>query len=241
MWCEDEKIKTVKDLYDYAVENQTELLSDFQSQEPVLYDFWQGYIQGHDSYDRYFCTKYKNWYFFDQDGSETVEEVFTAFVQAVEDFLTVNDKRLTEIYKVELMTVQEASVIADYMVTEEKEGERTVEREYVSGTRSDSTSDTVGEKTDTTTDQIMAFNSSAFADKNKSTTEYGEQENSGSFTKGEQTDNEDVTENTGHTITTIGSKTNPYENMTKYLEAWNGYSFYGSVFREIASELLLIN
>lgn len=240
LWFTDQKIKTVKDMYDYAVENQEELLSGFTSTQSVLYDFWANYLTNNELYDRAFCTKYKNFFYFDQDGSETIEDVFDRFVQAVEDFLTLNDKKYTELFKIELMTVPDNSVLNDYKIVETKEGEKTVEREYVSGDRTDRNSVTTGARTDTTTNQTMAYNSSAFVDASKSTDVKGEEDDSSAFEKGEQTDNESVSEDTGHTITTTGIKGSPYENMQKYIEAWDGYSFYTMVFRDIAKELLLL-
>ena len=235
----NQRVKTVKDLYDYAVENQEELLGDWQSSS-TDYDFWLKYTTDSFIYDRAFCTRYKNWYFFDQTGEETVAEVFQRFTEAVTDFLTLNDKKYTELFKVEMLSVQTSSVLSDYTITEEVEAERTINRDYTSGQRQDSESETIGARTDTTTNQVMAYNSSTFVDSSKSTDVLGSQSNSSSYTKGSQIDSDDTTDNLGSSKTTTGTNNNPYENMLKYIGAWDGFSFYTMIFREIAAEFLLV-
>ena len=235
----EQRVKTVKDLYDYAVENNEELLGNWQSSSSE-YDFWLKYTADSSVYDRAFCNRYKNWYYFDQTGEETIAEIFQRFNEAVTDFLTLNDKKFTELFKVEMLSVQGSSVLSDYTITEEVEAERTINREYTSGGRQDSDSETIGGRTDTTTNQVMAFNSSNFVDSSKSTDVIGSQTNSSSYTKGEQSDTDDTTDTLGSSKITSGTNSNPYENMLKYIEAWNGFSFYTMIFREIAAEFLLV-
>ena len=103
MFQTEQRVKTIKDLYDYAVENSEELLGNWQSS--ATDDFWLPYVLENDLYDRFFCSRYKNWYYFDQTGDETVAEVFQNFVNAVTDFLMVNDKRFSEMFKVEQLTI----------------------------------------------------------------------------------------------------------------------------------------
>ena len=237
MWTE-QRVKTIKDLYDYAVENSEELLGTWQSSF-VDEDFWLPYTLDNEVYDRVFCNKYKNWYYFDQTGDETVAEVFERFVTAITDFLTLNDKRYHELFKVELMSVDSQTILADYTLTKETDSERTIDRDYISGARQDSASETLGSRTDTVTNQVMAFNSSTFADSSKSTDVMGQQLNSSSANKGSQTDNEDVTDTLGSTVTMVGSNTNPYENMQKFIDTWDGYSFYSMIFRNMAAEFLI--
>ena len=239
MFQTEQRIKTIKDLYDYAVEHNEELLGDWQSSFSDN-DFWLPYILDNETYDRFFCTRYKNWYFFDQTGSETVAEVFQSFVNAINDYLTVNDKRFAEIFKVEQLTITSDMIYQDYFTHRETESERTLDRDYVSGSRSDSSSDTIGGKTDTTTNQVMAYNSVSFVDSSKSSDVLGSQTNSSSATKGQQTDTEDVTDTYGSETNVTGANSNPFENMQKFIKVWNGYSFYSMVFREIAKELLLV-
>ena len=237
MWTE-QRIKTIKDLYDYAVENNEDLLGTWQSSF-VDEDFWLPYSLNSTVYDRAFCTKYKNWYFFDQTGEETVEEVYERFVEAVTDFLTLNDKKYHELYRVELLTIDPKTILSDYTLTKEKEEERIIDRDYISGARQDSGSETLGSRTDTTTNQVMAFNSNTFVDSGKSTDVSGQQLNSSTMNKGSQTDNEDVTDTLGSTVTMVGSNNNPYENMQKFIEIWDGYSFYSMIFRNLAAEFLI--
>lgn len=235
----EQRVKTVKDLYDYAVEHNEELLGNWQSSSSE-YDFWLKYTADSSTYDRAFCNKYKNWYYFDQTGSETVEEVFNRFTEAVTDYLTLNDKKFTELYKVELLTIDNRSILSDHTMSQQINTERGIEREYVSGPRQDATSDTSGERTDTTLVQQMAYNSVAFADTDKTTDTVGNQTDSSTFNKGAQTDTEGTTDTLKSSMSVTGSNDNPYENMLKYIESWDSFSFYTMIFRELASELLLV-
>lgn len=238
MFQTEQRVKTIKDLYDYAVENNEELLGNWQSS--ATDDFWLGYVLENTLYDRFFCSRYKNWYYFDQTGDETVAEVFQNFVNAVTDFLTLNDKRFSEMFKVEQLTITSDMIYQDYFSHRETDSERTLDREYVSGEREDSTVDDIGSREDTVTGKVMAFNSSTFQDANKSEDYIGPQSNTSRLTKGQQTDGEDVTDTYGSESYVQGANNNPFENMQKFLKVWNGYSFYSMVFREIAKELLLV-
>ena len=235
----DERIKTVKDMYDYASENSIALLSEYLS-STVIASFWDEYVNNFELYDQIFCTRYKNLFFFDQDGTEDVDNVTSRFIDAVDGLLRINNKRYNELYKIEGLSIQSNSILSDYNMTEEKSAERGVEREYVSGARQDTSENTSGEREDVTTDQIMAYNSNSFVDQAKSTFEKGAEEDSSEYNKGEQTDNEDVSETSGRTITTSGTKGNPYENMDKFITAWDAYSFYGKIFEDIAKAFLLV-
>lgn len=238
MYClEEQKIITVKDMFDFASDTLVPLLGSYQL---VTYDFWSEYMSNFEEYDKLFCTMYKNFFYFDQDGTEPVDDVFERFCDSVNGLLMMNRKKYAELYKIELLTIDGSSILSDYKITEEKENERGVEREYVSGERQDTGEDVSGQRTDVETNQVMAFNSTEFVDSTKTTDQKGSETDTTEYNKGEQTDTENVSETGSHTITTTGTKGNPYENMTKYMEAWDSYSFYRKIFNDIAAEFLLL-
>ena len=237
----DEHIVTVAEMGKYARTHNKSLLGDYTDSQ-IIEEFMENYWRNTDVYDPLFIRKYKNYFYFDQTGEEDVEDVYEAFSDGVMAFLLLNEKKYAQLFKIEGLTTEIGSetILSDYKITESKEGDREVERWYVSGARQDTSENTSGEREDVTTDQIMAYNSNSFVDQGKSTFEKGTEEDSSEYNKGSQTDQEEVSETNGHNITTSGTKGNPYENMEKFITAWDAYSFYGKIFEDIAKAFLLL-
>lgn len=244
-WSMDKTVKTVWDMYEYCKENHLPLLSSFQSQS--LNDYMDYYADHQAIMDYRFAKMFKDYRYYDQDidGTNPIDEVTDNFIDEVIGFFLVNDVKLSLKFRVEDTLIDATNNTYNFMndvnITETKEGERSAEREYVSGTREDGNEMTSGERTDTSTEQVMAYNSSTFADTAKTTNVKGAQEDSNTFTKGEQTDNETVGTTESHTITTKGSRGNMTANIEKYNKTWANYeSFWNYVFKEIAKELLIV-
>lgn len=234
--------RTVKDLYNWQ-ENQGEelyLLSDFTSSS-LTNDFWFEYKDNHEYYDKYFARRYKSFRFYGQDidGDNPVEDVYEEFNEAVKTFLMLNDKKYTELYKIEVLA-NNVSPTGDYSITETKSGTKTIDTEYVSGSRQDSSTDNIGAESSTVIDSTKAYNSTEFIEVGKSVSSTQPRTDSTSATKGQQTDTEDKDYTEAHTITTTGTKDNPSENLEKYKEVWSSFSFYSMVFDDICKELLLV-
>lgn len=90
------------------------------------------------------------------------------------------------------------------------------------GSHNDTERSTRGSYTDTTSNSI------------------GSQSSSNTFDKGEQTDDENRNENENERIYIKGYKENPVKNLEMFRRYWNGYSFYGDIFKDIAKEILLV-
>lgn len=240
MWNCRNVQRTVYDLYKYAVEEGENLFPQFTSEVAPLTDFWADFVDHQDLYEKYFAKRYKSYRYYDQDieGDNPVEDVLDDFQDAVLAFLHLNDKKYTQLYKIEL--INNMNPLDDYSITETKTGTKNTDREYVSGQREDRSSQTLGAYDDTTLNQVMAFNSQDFVDSSKTTNSMDERINSSVYNKGEQTDTEDtdVSESTSRTET--GYKNNPVETLIQYKEAWDGFSFYASIFDDICKELLLV-
>ena len=240
MWNCRNVQRTVNDLYLYAKENDTPLLTNFVSVVDPVNDFWDNYVDNYETYDWYFAKMFKNYRYFDQDveGDNPVEDVFADFQMAVTNLLMLKDKAYTQLFKIESATIP--SPTSDYDITEERG--KTIETygSYVSGQREDTSGETIGQRTNTDTSQIMAYNSTDFVDQSKDTMQYGSQTNSGSLTKGEQTNTESRAETTTVTNHISGTKNNPNEMLNSYVDTWNNYSFYKVVFMDICKELLLV-
>lgn len=239
-WMDNQKIITVSDMYEYAKENDIALLSTFSTGTSSATDFWVPYLYDSEKYDRAFCMRYKNFFFFDQDGKELVDDVVDRFVQSVEDFLLLNKKKYSELYKIEKFVFAQNDILTDYNIDAWKEDVRDISREYVSGEREDSDTLDHSQVNSTTTDYVKAYNSNTFVSANESVTNTAPIVDVRDFLKGEQTDTETVNDEGSFRTGTKGNKNSMYDNMLKFLEVWDGYSFYGNIFKDIAAEFLLL-
>lgn len=237
MLCDFYKWFDVKEMSAYAKENDLKLLSDFDG------DFWSDYIENSSDYDRAFTRMYKSYRYYDQEPfseESTISEVTNNFIDAVHDYLLMNEKRFSELYRIKVLDDEDISLLNDYNITEVMDRTKVYDGDYVYGQRSDSTSDTIGSRSDDVVNQKEGFNSSAFNDNSKRINTQGQQINSSSVTKGQQTDTDDHTEDDDYTLTKSGSVGNPYDNITKFQKVWTNFEFMQYIFRQICAELLLV-
>ena len=240
MWNCRNVQRTVYDLYKYAVEEGENLFPQFSSEVAPLTDFWADFVDHQDLYEKYFAKRYKSYRYYDQDidGDNPVEDVLDDFQDAVLAFLHLNDKKYTQLYKIEL--INNMNPLDDYSITETKTGTKNSGRTYTSGAREDHGSQIIGEYEDTTLGQVMAFNSSNFVDNAKTINSGDGRTDSNNFNKGQQVDTDDIDIDESSSRTESGYKSNPVETLTKYKEAWDGFSFYATIFDDICKELLLV-
>lgn len=256
---------TVEDIYNYCKQNAIPLLSTFSA------PFWGQYILDYEKYDRYFYRRYKTFAYFNQNPIDNTDiaSVTDDFINAVYDYLMVNEKNYTELFKIQLLNFG-GNIQYDFYSEETKKNIRTIFGDYVSGVRTDSGYLTQGGSTDTVQDVIgghtvtgnnsterqkMAFDSYSYINDNKetenesqsvssrtdtSTTTKGSKVDSKTEVKGEQKDNKNENESVNGTITTKGYKENPVANLERFRKFWNGYSFYGDIFYDISREILVL-
>ena len=239
MWNYQNVQRTVKDLYDYKMTRQPPARKNLLP----LYNapFWNDYNENYMIYDEYFARKYKNFRFFGQDveGDNSVEQVYEDFQLSLTAYFMINEKKYTELYRVETMS-ETLSPTGDYHMTETKTGSKDIQSEYVSGSRSDSGSETIGQQDSSTVNSTKAYNSADFVEVTKSENSSEPRTNTTSATKGQQVDTEDRGYTESHTVTTTGTAGDPNENMQKYIETWSNFSFYSIIFEDICKEFLLI-
>ena len=235
MWNLKYVVRNVNDMYNYAKENSLKLLSDYSA------DFWQDYITNSEEYDKIFKRMFKTYVYYDQDitGDNPIEDVTEEFIDAVKGFLFVNRKRFEELYKL-YTTEEEINPYYNQYLKQTRSGSRNVFAESELGARTDSSTLTSGSRTDTTVNQVMAFNSTDFVDANKQTNTKGQEIDSTSDTKGAETDTQKVNEETGNVIIMEGATSNITENARRFKDMWSGYEFYTYIFKEICKEFLLI-
>ena len=268
MWNLTNVQRTVKDLYDWQethphAGSPRYLLSDFTSSVDMQNDFWSEYRTNHSMYDWFFARRYKNFRYYGQDieGDNPVEDVYEDFVNEIKIFLRINDKKYSELYKIEKMN-NTISPTGDYNITETYTGSRSIDTEYVSGAREDESEYVSGSRQDSSSyvkgaestqrvDSTKAFNSTTFVEVDKSVTDTGsrsdsetsskgQQTDTSTLNKGEQTNTEEKNYTDSHSVNTNGTQTNPSENLEKYKQAWSSFSFYSMIFDDICKALLLV-
>ena len=221
-------------MYVYAKDISLPLLSNFDS------TFWSEYLTNYARYDKIFNNRYKSFRYFNQDPyneDNTIINVTTNFIDDVYGHLLLNSKKYSQLY--ELYRLNDIDLINDFYTEETFTGGRNINGAYVSGARTDSTSDVYGARQGVDETSIMAFNSTEYAKNNKVENNENAHTDTRNFTKGSQSDSDTRQETTTNRNITKGYKENPSKNIKEYLGVWNSYEFYEYIFRQIANELLL--
>ena len=252
-------LKTVKDMYESAVLKDTALLSTYSG------DFWNEYIQNHKEYDRLFMRMFKNFIYFLQDGSESIDVVLTNFVEDVKLHLMVNSKKYSELYRTYIVSDNDYMLLDNYNVKETMSKQNSNEGSDVLGERNDVTNDTIGAITTNTTStigeqtnseikKVSPYDSNSFNNESGTDSNFGTRSDSGNtttnehtdnltFTKGQQTDSHNNNSTESYELTrkgNIGVQTGA-DMLKKHDSFWTSYEFYTMIFKDICKELLLVD
>ena len=223
---------TVKDMVNYALENNLKLLSTYGTGLEENIDFWKNYRENSEVYDKLFPKLFKNYRYYDQDidnEEETIQEVTEDFIQTVGTFLMVNQKKYEELKRINDIAFTD-KLLEDVDYTRQDNGST------VLGNRVDSTSSVSGQRTGTLQEQVYPFESTTPSDSSKNTTVKGQETDTDTFNKGQETD-------TNANTTTVHGKMGGLTKdqvIDKHLNTWNKYEYYLAIFNDIAKEFLLV-
>lgn len=134
----------IKDIASYNKEENKMMLSNYDA------DFWKPYRDHYNYFDRLFMKKYRSWFPMDQEGD--LEEVATDFTFDVKAWLMINDKRYSELYRIQTIADDEKYSLTDNVYETEtitEEGEHSSEFNKGSQTDTEDLSATKGQQTDT--------------------------------------------------------------------------------------------
>ena len=173
----DENVYTIGDIYNKNKTDETLMLSNYPA------DFWAPYRNNNTYFDRRFKSMYKSWFPFDQDSDEGLAAVADAFRLDVYAHLMANDKRYSELFRVNTIADNDAYSLVnnvDYtetrLRTEGRDGENvkgsetitdTGANQYGAQTVNTGVDETRGSRTDTSEQTTSAFNSSTYEPKDK--------------------------------------------------------------------------
>ena len=154
---EDKNVYTVADIFAQNKSDNKKMLSDYPA------DFWQAYRNNSGYFDRRFKVMFKSWFPYDQDAEEGRESVADDFRFDVYSHLMANDKRYSELYRVNVIPDDTAYSLTNNVDYTETYEEATHNENEVNK----------GQQTDTNT-SVREYGEQTVTDTNVN--EYGEQE-----------------------------------------------------------------
>ena len=193
----------VKDMYDVNYTASTKMLSDFTSSAEEA-DFWEEYRTNYARYDKLFTRLFASFFYFMQEDEQTAAQVTNAFRDDVYNHLMVNDKKYSELYRVQCIPDDVYSLTNNYDMTETMDkdgtdnqdntyGSRSDSGSYTKGSRTDSTNTTVGQQTTTVNGKVAPYDSSDYANNTQDETVAGQRQDSMGYTEGQQLDSSSST------------------------------------------------
>lgn len=192
----------IKDIYTYAKSNNLKLFGNVSA-----FSFMDEYNSNSVALDYLFNKKFSSFLFLtDFPKSATLANVYADFTTAVNAHLVLNNKRYSELYRVQLLAESAYDIVNNYDLHENVSRETSGSNSLSRGARSDSdaygaksTSDNYGARTDSTTvengaqsstteKEVAGFNSPDYVDADKESVSIAANTSGGSTTKGAQAD-----------------------------------------------------
>ena len=224
-------------MFQRTQEQQTPLLSNYTSL------FWEVYKANYTDFDIYFKTKYKSFFFLEQEEDETLDAVISNWLDVVKSHLRVNDKRYNELFRIQVVPDDDSySIVENYYLEETYNGNNDNQGTNASGQRTDVVNFEQGNQKQTNLDSISAHNTSSLNSRNKSEVETGTRNDITQTTQGGQEFTSHSTNTDSHSLIrhgAIGTQTAD-QVLEIHQRVWeNSFKFYDLVFSELANYLTL--
>ena len=194
---EDDKVYTIKDIQKYTNEHNVKMLSEYDA------DFWKGYKSNYQYFDRLFMKRFTSWYPFDQDPVDGLASIQQDFTFDVYSHLLANDKRYSELWRVNVIPDNEAYSLTnnvDYTETYSETNGRDITFNKGAETDTEDLEHVKGSQTNT--EDLSRVKGS------QTDTEDLE------FVKGSETDTEDLSKTLGEHETETKNSTSAYNSST---------------------------
>lgn len=191
-----EKRSRVKEIYDYCKENDIPMLSSYNA------DFWGLYVDNYNYFDKLFCNSYKSFMAFSNDEGNVAENTID-WIFDVASWLKANDKRYSELWRMQGLADIDYSILDPYHVTETHNIETDT-----------SLTDNMGARTDTKSGQL-SYGARTETDSN-------------SYVHGAKSETDGETANYGQDITETESEINTgsQQNTTENTVSADNVSSY---------------
>lgn len=207
-------------------------------------EWWEFYKTNHLFFDRYFARKYASFVYFEQEENDLVMTVREEFEKAVYDLLLTNDKRYSELYRVNVVPDDENySITENYFLHETYSGSSNGNGAMTSGQRTDINNSQIGNQKFSTLNKTTPFNTGSELESDSTASESGTRNDIATYTQGQQTTTSSTESTDGHTMTrhgAIGTMTVD-DVLEKHVNLWSNISsFYDFIFKEICENYLLV-
>ena len=224
----------VKEMYDYAVQNNLKLLSNYSS------SFWTYYLNNSSYFDSFFSKRFKNFIYFNQEDDSLVQTVTTEFIHSVYEWLLVNDKRYSELFRPFELTDAEYSILHDYDITTTHSGQNDHRGAFIAGQRTDVNINNIGSQEFANLNKVSPFNSNNENSHDSSNSANGNRQDILQFTKGQQENTDSSQETKSFNERSFGLKggRTPAELLELHNKVWKVNNFYLMVLDEISREYL---
>lgn len=226
----------VRDMFNYCKENNILLLSDYDA------TFWNEYVNNNLYVDGSFDMQYRSFVFFDQKEDDSLEDVVTSFISAVKNWLFINDKRYSELYRICTISDDNYSILDNYRINVSNNNVRNIASNDMFGQRTDIENNTLGEQSFENLDKVTGHNSNNLNSKDGSQSKNGSRNDVNQFTKGAQnnTSRSEIRDSGGETKSGVLNKSQA-EVIDEHKKFWNSFNFYSVVFGDICEQFLMIN
>lgn len=215
--------------------------------EPLLSnhnaEFWTEYLANYPQFDDVFRGLYKSFEYYDQDRDESVASVQARFTDRVKNWLILNSKRYSELYRIHVVPDDKHNSITDnYYLKETYTGTNSGQGAITTGQRTDVNNTQIGSQNTGVVNKVTAFNSNNENTSTSGTSQNGTRQDIEQFTKGQQTDTSQSSGQDAHTLIRegqIGTMT-AQDVMEKQNKFWQTYNFYMIIFKELELHFLKV-
>ena len=244
--------KTVKTLYKYVKDNESNLLPDMSEVTAEGFEWWQDLYtsESYEAIDELFARLYLTYIFYDRFGIDftypgdyTDDVALDSFHRAVLELFFKNKKKYAELYRVETIPDNEAYALTNnYDIHETYSGTNATQGSAITGQRTDVTYDNIGSQNSANQNKVTGYNSSSEQTRDSGTVTNGTRSDTHQFTKGQEQDTSRTAGQDSHTLRRYGNAgvMTVDDIIQKFKNSWLPWSFLQIIFDDICREYLLI-
>lgn len=239
-------IKTIKEIYKYDKDNDYCLL-------PLLTEISEGYEwwnniytdDNHEVVDELYARLYNSYKFHTIHDSEYYDAEAAAedFRCAVFELFMKNNKKYTELYRIEVIPDDDAYALTNnYDLHESYSGSNQANGATITGQRTDVNYDNIGSQNSAGANRVTGWDSSSENASDSNTGTIGSRQDTHQFTKGQETDTSQSQGTDSHTLRRYGNigVMTIQDMLEKQKNVWLPWSFLQIIFDDICKEYLLI-
>lgn len=239
-------LKTIKEIYKYDVDNDYTLL-------PLLTDISEGFDWWNNTYtddnynviDELFARLYNSYVFHTIHDAEDydVDSASEDFRYAVLELFIKNNKKYTELYRIEVIPDDESYALTNnYDLHETYSGTNQTQGAAITGQRTDITIDNIGSQNSAGLNKVTGWNSGNENTRDSNEGAVGSRQDNHQFTKGQEEDTSRSQGQDAHTLRRYGNigVMTIQDMLEKQKNVWLPWSFLQIIFDDICAEYLLI-